>query len=193
MQNDILAVAMRVTHVLESIGVKYFIGGSIASTLHGLVRTTQDVDIITALNPDHIKPFVNQLQEDFYLDVEMIQDAIVHQRSFNIIHRESMFKIDLFAPLPGVFTQSQMSRARKEILSSDSMRVAYVASPEDTILAKLEWFRKGGEVSERQWRDVVGILKVQGDALDFEYLARMARELQLEVLLERAVSDKGTR
>jgi hypothetical protein len=142
MQNDILAVAMRVTHVLESIGVKYFIGGSIASTLHGLVRTTQ---------------------------------------------------IDLFAPLPGVFTQSQMSRARKEILSSDSMRVAYVASPEDTILAKLEWFRKGGELSERQWRDVVGILKVQGHALDFEYLARMARELQLEVLLERAVSDKGTR
>jgi hypothetical protein len=121
---------------------------------------------------------------------EMINDAIVHRSSFNIIHRESMFKVDVFIPLSRAFIKMQFSRARKEILSSDPHMAAFVASPEDTLLAKLEWYRLGGELSERQWRDVVGIINVQGEALNVDYLRQMAKELHVEDLLARAFQDK---
>ena len=169
---DAIAVTVSVTKALETIGVPYFIGGSLASTLYGMVRTTQDSDIIAELSPKHISLFVVELQNEFYLDEEMIADAVAHRSSFNIIHRESMFKVDIFIPRPRHFISMQFSRARKEILSSNPPLTAFVASPEDTLLAKLEWYRMGGEVSERQWRDVLGVLSVQTGALDLEYLYR---------------------
>jgi hypothetical protein len=132
---------------------------------------------------------MDALQNEFYMDNEMIADAIIHHSSFNIIHRESMFKVDVFVPHPRTFIKNQFSRARKEILSSDPKMSAMVASPEDTLLAKLEWYRLGGEVSERQWRDVLGILKVQAGRLDVDYLYRMADEIKVKDLLERAVKD----
>lgn len=187
MANDVIAITVRVTEALESSGVPHFIGGSVASTLYGMVRTTQDSDIIADLRLENIQRFVESLQDEFYIDDEMIADAIAHCSSFNIIHRESMFKVDIFIPRPRLFVEMQFSRARKEFLSSDPLMVANVASPEDTLLAKLEWYRMGGEVSERQWRDVLGILKVQAGALDMDYLRRMARELKVEDLLERAL------
>jgi hypothetical protein len=187
MMIDAIAVTVQVTKALESIGVRYFIGGSIASTLYGMVRTTQDSDIITELDVEHIPVFMEKLQNDFYVDGEMIADAISHSSSFNIIHKESMFKVDLFVPHKRIFINEQFARAREESLSSDPQMTAYVASPEDIILAKLEWYRMGGEVSERQWRDVLGVLKVQGMMIDTEYLQRMATELNLVELLVRAL------
>jgi hypothetical protein len=187
MMIDAIAVTVQVTKALESIGVRYFIGGSIASTLYGMVRTTQDSDIITELDVEHIPVFMEKLQNDFYVDGEMIADAISHSSSFNIIHKESMFKVDLFVPHKRTFINEQFARAREESLSSDPQMTAYVASPEDIILAKLEWYRMGGEVSERQWRDVLGVLKVQGMMIDTEYLQRMATELNLVELLVRAL------
>jgi LEA14-like dessication related protein len=160
MVSDAIAVTVRVTKTLEELGVPYFIGGSLASTLYGMVRTTQDSDIIAELRIEHIPLLMNELQIDFYMDDEMIADAIAHHSSFNIIHRESMFKVDVFIPRSRSFVKMQFSRARHETLSSDAKLVAKVASPEDTLLAKLEWYRMGGEVSERQWRDVLGVLKV---------------------------------
>ena len=188
---DAIAVTVRVTKTLEALGVPYFIGGSLASTLYGMVRTTQDSDIIADLHAEHIPLLMDELQNEFYMDDEMIADAIAHRSSFNIIHRESMFKVDVFIPRSGAFVKLQFSRARRETLSSDPQMIANVASPEDTLLAKLEWYRMGGEVSERQWRDVLGVLKVQAGALDVDYLHRMARELQVEDLLDRALKDAG--
>jgi hypothetical protein len=185
---DAIAVTVQVTKALESIGVVYFIGGSIASTLYGMVRTTQDSDIIADIHAEQIPLFVNQLQYDFYIDDEMMSDAILHHSSFNIIHKDSMFKVDVFVPQLRTFSKEQFARARVESLSSDPRMTAYVASPEDIILAKLEWYRMGGEVSERQWRDVLGVLKVQAGTLDVEYLLRMATELHVEDLLERALN-----
>jgi hypothetical protein len=187
MLTDAITVTVRVTRALESIGVPYFIGGSLASAFYGMVRTTQDADIIADLRTEQVPQLVAELQSDFYMEDEMIADAIAHRSSFNIIHRESMFKVDVFVPQSRLFIKMQFSRARKEVLSSDPQTMAYVASPEDTLLAKLEWFRMGGEVSERQWRDVLGILKVQAGALDLEYLHRMALELHVEALLDRAL------
>jgi hypothetical protein len=189
MQIDAIVVTIRVTKALEAIGVPYFIGGSLASTLYGMVRTTQDSDIIADLSVEHISPLMDELQGEFYMDGEMIADAITHRSSFNIIHRESMFKVDFFVPRSRPFIKMQFSRARKEILSSDPQMTANVASPEDTLLAKLEWYRMGGEVSERQWRDVLGVLKVQAGSLDSKYLHHMASELQIEDLLDRALKE----
>jgi len=187
MPTDAISVTVRVTRVLEMLGVPYFIGGSLASTLYGMVRTTQDSDIIAKLRSEDISAFIKELQNEFYLDGEMIKDAVIRQTSFNIIHRESMFKVDVFVPRPRRYLEMQFSRAQQESLSSDPQMSAMVASPEDILLAKLEWYRMGGEVSERQWRDVIGVLRVQAGVLDVDYLQRMARELEVADLLEQAL------
>jgi hypothetical protein len=182
-----IIVTAKVTSALEKLAIPYFIGGSLASTLHGMLRTTQDSDIIAEMSLRHIRPFVDALQGEFYVDEEMIADAISHQSSFNIIHRESMFKVDVFIPRDRTFVREQFSRAREETLSIDPEIRAVVSTAEDILLAKLEWYRMGGEVSERQWRDVLGVLKVQEGALDMDYLRQMARELKVEDLLARAI------
>jgi hypothetical protein len=119
----------------------------------------------------------------------MIADAIARRSSFNIIHRDSFFKVDVFIPEIRPFVEEQLSRAQRQILSKEPLVEAYVATPEDTLLAKLDWFRMGGEVSERQWRDVLGILEVQGESLNFDYLHQWAKELKISELLDRALIE----
>jgi len=187
MQNEPVEVTLKVTEVFEKLGVPYLIGGSLASTLYGMVRTTQDSDIVAEMRREHLKPFVSALQDEFYVDDEMIADAIEHKSSFNIIHRETMFKVDVFIPRPRPFLQSQLARAQRQVFSFESEVSAKFASPEDTILSKLEWYRMGGEVSERQWRDILGVLKTRADELDLEYLRKWAKELKVDDLLERAM------
>lgn len=191
MEVDPIRVAAKVTAVLEELGVPYFIGGSVASTLYGMVRTTQDVDIVARLQNEHLEPFVKRLQPEFFIDEQMVADAVRRHASFNIIHRDSMFKVDVFISEGRRFAEKQFTRARREALSSDPEISALVSSPEDTILAKLDWYRKGGEVSERQWRDILGLLKMQGASLDQEYLHVTAGELQLGDLLARAIEQAG--
>jgi hypothetical protein len=186
MQNEPVEVTLKVTAVFEKLGVRYLIGGSLASTLHGMVRTTQDSDIITEMRPEHIQPFVAALQSEFYIDEEMIAESIQRNSSFNIIHRESMFKVDVFIPRPRPFLQSQLVRAQRQTFPYETEISAKFASPEDVILAKLEWYRMGGEVSERQWRDILGVLKTRAGELDFDYLRKWAKELKVSDLLERA-------
>jgi hypothetical protein len=188
MQLDPIRITLLVTEVLEKLGVQYVIGGSLASTLHGMVRTTQDSDIVADLERNHISFFVQTLLEQFFIDDQMIAEAIDHRSSFNIIHRESMFKVDVFIPQQRLFDRMRLTRARREILARDPDALALVSTAEDTLLAKLEWFRMGGEVSERQWRDVLGVIGVQAEALDFEYLRRMAKELGVDDLLDRALT-----
>jgi hypothetical protein len=119
----------------------------------------------------------------------MIFDAVAHHSSFNIIHRESMFKVDIFIPRQRHFEKMQFSRARREALSKEPEATAFVATAEDTLLAKLERYRMGSEASERQWRDVLGVIAVQASALDLDYLHRMAKEIEVEDLLKRAFSE----
>jgi hypothetical protein len=181
-------VTAKVTAALEQLGIPYFIGGSLASTLHGMVRTTQDSDIVAAMTMENILPFLQSLQGEFFMDGELIAEAVARRASFNIIHRESAFKVDVFIPSERPFIKKQFARARMETLSADPEVRAMVATAEDTLLAKLEWYRMGGEQSERQWRDVLGVLKVQAGTLDLEYLRTTAGELKVEDLLERALN-----
>ena len=186
-----IAATISVTGTLEKLGVRYLVGGSLASTVHGMVRTTQDSDIMSELRLEHVKPFVHALETQFYMDEENIVAALTGHTSFNIIHRDSMFKVDVFVPLLRSFEREQLARARKQIFILEPKAEALVATAEDILLAKLEWYRLGSEVSERQWRDVQGILKVQAGHLDLEYLRKWAKELKVSDLLRRALTESS--
>jgi hypothetical protein len=192
MQNEPIEVTLVVTGVFERLGVPYLIGGSLASSLYGMVRTTQDSDIIAEMRPEHIPPFVSALEADFYIDQEMIAESIPRNSSFNIIHRETMFKVDVFIPRPRPFLQSQLARTRRQTFSLGKTVGANFASLEDTILSKLEWYRMGGEVSDQQWRDILGMLKTKSGDIDLEYLDHWSEELNVNDLLERALTQAAS-
>lgn len=189
MQNEPLEVTFIVTDVLEKLGIPYLIGGSLASTLYGMVRTTQDSDIVSGIRIEHIQPFVSALKNEFYIDSDMMAESIRRRSSFNIIHRETMFKVDVFVPRFRPFLQSQFDRVHAQSFTFETEISAKFASPEDTILSKLEWFRLGGEVSERQWRDILGVLTARSGSLDLIYLRTWANELEVSDLLERALNE----
>ena len=191
MQNEPVEVTLKVTGVFEKLGVPYLIGGSLASALYGMVRTTQDSDIVAEMLLEHLQPFVAALRDEFYVDEEMIADSIQRNSSFNIIHRETMFKVDIFLPRPRPFLQSQLARAQRQVFIFESEVSAKFASPEDTVLSKLEWYRLGGEISDRQWRDILGVLKTRAGELDLNYLREWAKELKVSDLLERALKESA--
>lgn len=184
-----IVVTALVSGVLESLGVPYLICGSMAGAVHGIARATMDVDIVAELRPEHVEPLVERLGDDFYADMLSIQEAVVRRASCNLIHLPTMFKVDLFVPQPRAWNREQIARRERRSLTSAPLPAADVATAEDTVLAKLEWYRKGNEVSDRQWQDILGIIAVQGDRLDRAYLARWARDLGVIDLLKRALEQ----
>lgn len=182
-------VTLLVTDTLETLGIAYLIGGSWASITHGVMRTTMDADLVADIQPVQISLFVDALKEEFYVDDLSILDAIQYRSSFNLIHLDTMFKVDVFLPKWRPFDKAQFERRGIEIIATEPDRVAWVASAEDTILTKLEWFRMGGEVSERQWRDVLGVLKIQDERIDRDYLRQWASHLNVSDLLEQALVE----
>lgn len=184
-----ITVTLLVVDALEQVGATYVISGSLASTIHGVVRTTLDTDILADLTLRQAQPFAELLAGAFYLDLDTIRHAIRQRSSFNVIHLATMFKVDIFIPKERPFDQQQLARRQSWIVDPDSGRTIYVATPEDTVLAKLVWYRLGDEVSDRQWRDVLGVLAVQGDRLDFNYMRQWASSLGVSDLLERAMRE----
>ena len=184
-----IAVTLLVIDALEQVGALYVIGGSLASTVHGVVRTTLDTDIVADLNLQQARPFADLLAGTFYLGTDSIHDAIRKHSSFNVIHLATMFKVDIFIPKGRPFDRQQLDRRQPWVADPDSGRVFFVATPEDTVLAKLAWYRLGDEISDRQWRDILGVLAVQGDRLDFAYMRQWAATLDVSDLLERALAE----
>jgi len=189
--SEIFQVTRKVAAALDSAGVRYFLGGSVASALYGEARSTRDVDLVAALLSHHIEPFLAALGDGFYAEATAIRAAVAARTSFNVIHLDTMVKVDIFIFKADAFGRSQFARRTLRQLSPDDSVSIYVASAEDTVLAKLQWYREGGGVSDRQWTDVLGVLKVQGTALDRAYMEEWARELGLTALLRRALEDAG--
>jgi hypothetical protein len=191
MLSEPVAVTLLVIEALEALDVSYLIGGSLASAVHGVARATVDTDLVADLRSEHAERLAQALSDAFYVDVGAIHDAIRRRSSFNVIHLETMFKVDVFVHKRRPFDQAQFERRTAQVIATDPERTAYVASPEDTVLAKLEWYHMSGELSDRQWRDVLGVLKVQGERLDLVYLRQWAVALEVADLLERALTVVG--
>jgi hypothetical protein len=186
----IFAAITPIVEALEQLGVNYHIGGSVASSIHGIIRATIDADLVANLELKHVHPLVKLLEVDYYIDEDAVRDAVKRRGSFNAIYLDTMLKVDVFIPKSRLFDREELRRSQLQPLIEGS-RPFYVASPEGTVLNKLEWYRMGGEVSDRQWNDILGVLKVQGTNLDMAYLQLWAAALKVSDLLERALVDAG--
>lgn len=182
-----LRVTLEVTSVLEKMGVRYLVGGSLASSAHGIPRSTQDVDLVAELPGSVVDAFVAQLSARFYVDKDMILDAIRRRASFNLIHLETMFKVDVFVSDRSELLLEEMDR-RERLEVGDPPHAVYVCSAEDIVVQKLDWFERGGRVSERQWNDLLGVLRTRLD-LDVSYMRRWAVVLGVESLLDAALRE----
>jgi len=148
-----------------------------------------DADLVADIKTSQVSFLVSLLEKEFYIDADMILDAIRHTASFNIIHLETMFKVDIFILKQRSFDLNQMQRRISQKIGDSPGERAYFCTAEDIILAKLERYRAGDEVSERQWRDILGVLELQGDQLDFDYLMKWATVLGVQDLLQKAVQS----
>jgi hypothetical protein len=188
---EILAAIRPVTLVFEQLGVPYLIGGSVASSVYGVARSTLDADLMADLKPEQVSTFIALLEADYYISEPAIRDALTRRSSFNLIHFETMVKVDVFIPKGQPFDQSTLKRKQSTQIDKTDTRPFQVASPEDVILLKLDWFRQGGSESTRQWRDIIGVLRVQAKTIDREYLKEWAEKLGLADLLVQAFQDVG--
>jgi len=184
-------VLLGFTRELERIGLRYMVGGSFASGIHGIPRMTYDADIVIEIDLEKLQEFVDTFKDVYYVDEVMIRKAVERRSSFNLIHLQSMFKIDVFVSRQGSFNASAFSRRKLEKISNSETDKVFVTSPEDIIIAKLDWFRKGNSISERQIKDVLGVVKVQNacGGLDWEYLKYWANEMGVGDLLEKVRED----
>ena len=186
-----IEVTLRVARAIEEAGARYALAGSLASSIYGQTRATLDVDLITDLRPDQVARFVQALGHDFYANEDSARRDAFEGRHFNVIHMPSGFKADVYPVSGDLFGREELNRRRAEKIGSRPQDVAYLTTPEDLVVAKLRWFRAGGEVSDRQWADILGVLRVQEKNLDTPYMRRWAVHLHVEDLLDRALRESA--
>jgi hypothetical protein len=190
---DLLAALVPVIDLFERLGINYYLGGSVASSSHGVPRTTLDVDLVADIRDEQAAAIVSGLQDEYYVDDVAARRALAHRSSFNLIHLATMLKVDVFIPKQTAHQAEALRRATPHQLEEAAgARLFRLAAAEDVVLTKLEWFRKGGEVSERQWGDILGVIRVQAEALDRDYLSRWAPQLGVYDLLEKALDEADT-
>lgn len=191
-KSDVIAAMRPVINLLEELNIPYYIGGSIASSSLGIARATMDVDIITSLSLAHVEKIVRLLDENYYVDNEMIKDAIKHKSTFNVIHHDTSYKIDFFISKTTEYQQTIFERiSRKKLVDKDDVIEVFICAPEDVILTKLIWYIERGGTSEKQWNDILGVLKIQKNTLDIEYLLHWAEKLSAKFELDKALNDAG--
>lgn len=186
--NDALTALLK---ALDALGIRYFAVGSVASSVHGLPRFTQDVDLVAQIGLAQIEGLAAMTAGDFYMDEDEALRAVTRGRAFNLIHLSSGYKIDIFPLEQNAFHASELSRARMAdwaIPNAGTVQLP-VASAEDTVLSKLVWYRQGGHVSDRQWTDILGV--AARGSLDWIYLRRWAGELGVSDLLEKLFAESA--
>jgi hypothetical protein len=184
-------VVARVVLLLDRLEIKYLIGGSLASAAYGTARTTADADFVVDLTGESSDSLATGLEGDFYMSRDAMREAIQDKRSFNAIHLDSLFKIDFFVLGTDAFDREEFRRRVPREWSVPPGRVVF-KTPEDTVLRKLQWFRSGGETSEQQWKDILGVLAVSGPHLDRDYMEHWSAHLQVGDLLAKATREAQT-
>ncbi len=186
----VLAALGPVVDAFARLGVPYHIGGSVATSTYGEARSTLDVDIVAPVQERDAEPLSASLRGEYYADAELIRDAIRHRSCFNLIYLPQYFKVDVFVAQDTPYARAAFARHRMaKLVGAGPGREFRFATPEDVVLHKLDWFRKGGETSERQWSDILGVLRVQAGRLDLDYMKQWAPVLAVADLLERAFAD----
>jgi hypothetical protein len=183
--NPIVRAVADFVSVLDELGIRYYAGGSVASSIHGVPRYTKDVDLVADLAPEQTELLASKLNTDFYADAGQMREALRFGRSFNAIHFATGFKIDVFPLRKDAFHAGEMARSEKRVWEVDSTGSVelQVASAEDTVLEKLVWYKRGGQVSDQQWSDMLGVATT--GQLDRDYLYEWAPRLGVADLLER--------
>jgi hypothetical protein len=184
--NETEEVLQKLISIFQAMMIPYRIVGSVASSTQGMMRSTLDIDMVAKVEAQHISQLALQLKNEYHLDEELAIEAVKKGSSFNLIHLTTMIKIDVFILGKRAYDLVSFERERREVL--DGLMFSF-KTPEDIILGKLEWFVQTDKTSERQWRDVVGLLKVQAGALDLDYMRTWAKELDVTELLEQALKD----
>lgn len=181
---------LAVVRALERMGIQHYVTGSLASSLHGDPRATNDADLVAVLSPIHFKRLQKELGQRFYLDEEDFLHAVKESRSFNLVDEVELAKVDVFCVQSEGYQADALSRAVSlELERHDPFSSVKVASACDVLLSKLRWYRLGGEVSEQQWKDVLGVARAQAGRLELDYLRRWSKEMGTLDLLERVLLE----
>ncbi len=177
MGGEVSGLLGRVAQLLDVAGIPSMVAGSFASTAHGLPRSTQDIDLV--IDPPSAATLEALLASmpaaQYYVDADAARDALRRRSMFNVIDLASGWKVDLILRKNRAFSRDEFARRMKMSVLGVTV---FVASPEDTIVAKLEWSKLAAG-SQRQRRDVAGIVATVGSALDRAYIERWVRDLQL--------------
>jgi hypothetical protein len=183
---DSTLVVMR---ALERMAVRHYLTGSLASSLHGEPRATNDADLVAQLSLGDLARLQTELGNRFHVDEEDFSHAVTSQRSFNLVDEVELAKVDVFCVRDEGYQRDALARiVRLELERDDPFSTVNVASAEDTVISKLRGYRLGYEVSDRQWRDIVGVLAAQRGRLDLAYVRGWCQRLGLEDLFDRALT-----
>ncbi len=188
---EIRATLDRVTVVLDRLGIDYALGGSMASSIYGVSRNTIDADLSVEPLLGKEAAFVGSFGADFYISRDAVTHAVRAHSSFNIIETTTGFKVDVFVRKDRPFERSVMAQRQLLPATGPDSRPLYVVSAEDVVLPKLEWYRLGVEISDRQWSDIVNVLRIQSGKLDQAYLDHWAADLGVSDLLSKARAEAG--
>ena len=194
---DPIWLARKIADILEPLGISYVVGGSVASSLLGENRATQDLDLVINISAQQAPQLISAMSGEFYISESAVFEAIAkaesapRESSFNVIYLPAIEKADIFVMSNDPFSVSTMNRRQLHVASAASDKGIYIYSAEDIILQKLCWYKLTGGVSQTQWRDVLGVLKVQGDRLNFNYLSQWGETLKVADSLAQALQQSG--
>lgn len=182
-----IRILLQVSRILDHLAIPYLTCGSIASSILGIPRATQDIDMVIDLHSAKVEDFVTAFQVEFYIDSAAVMRAVQRSASFNAVHFETVQKIDFFIKKRNDYAAEEMRRRFAVAVDETESERVFIASPEDVILQKLVWYKLGSQISERQWNDILGVIKVQGDRLDRNYLGKWAGTLAVADLVDQAL------